>query len=86
MSALNTQLLCKAVQELVNSDAVDSSTGIRVSRRVQGRKIKVKLEPKAEENATPTPPSSQQARQAIAELAEQYSDIARLLFIINWKY
>ena len=78
----------QAVQELVESDTVGSSAGIRVSRRVQGRKIKAKQESKAEEIATPTPapPSSQQARQVIAALAEQDSDIARLLFIINWKY
>ena len=38
----------QAVKELVDSDTVGSSTGTRVSRRVQVRKIKVEQEAKAE--------------------------------------
>ena len=80
----------RAVNELVDSDTVGSSTGTRVSRRVQVRKIKVEQEVKAEKiaatPATPATLSSQQVRKEIADLAESDPAIAHLLFLINWKY
>jgi hypothetical protein len=77
----------QAVKELVDSDTVGSSTGTRVSRRVQVRKIKVEQEVKAEKiAATPATLSSQQVRKEIADLAESDPAIAHLLFLINWKY
>jgi hypothetical protein len=36
--------------------------------------------------ATPATLSSQQVRKEIADLAESDPEIARLLFLINWKY